>query len=63
MHDAVRAAADHAIIERRMTARPDHEQIGLEIAREVDDVAHRMTGNDMRLERRPVTPPPCCATD
>jgi len=51
MHDTVRATAHHAIVERRMTARPDHEQIGLEITGEVDNVADRMTGDDVGLER------------
>src|SRR5262249_13502950 len=51
VHDAVRAAAHHAVVERRVTARPHHEQVGLPIAGEVDNVAHRMTGDDMGLER------------
>ena len=63
MHDAVGAAANHAVIERGVTAGADHEQIGLEIAREIDDVAHGMPGDDVGLELDLSTPRPCCVLD
>jgi hypothetical protein len=44
MHDAVGAAADHTLIERRMAAGANHQQIDFEVARKVDDVAHRVAG-------------------
>src|SRR5437660_9946658 len=51
MHDAVGAAANHAIVERGVAARADDEQVGLEIAREIDDVENGMPDKDVGLER------------
>lgn len=50
MHDAVCSTAHHAVIERRMTAGADHEQIGFEITRKIDDVPHRMAGDHVSFQ-------------
>ena len=41
LHDAVGAAADHALVQCRMACRPDDEEIDLELGRVSDDGAHR----------------------
>jgi hypothetical protein len=47
LDDAVRPAADHAFVNRRMARRADDEQIGLDLGRQSDDVANRVSGQDM----------------
>jgi hypothetical protein len=47
MNDSIGAAANNAIIKSRMTAGPDHQQVSLEITRDVDNVPHGMTGDDV----------------
>ena len=49
MYDPICPAANHAVIQRRMTTGAYHKQISFEITRNVDDVPHRMTGDDMRF--------------
>jgi hypothetical protein len=41
LHDAIRPTANHSFVQRRMACRPDNEQLNLEIACKLDNVAHR----------------------
>ena len=50
MHDAVRAAPDHALVQGRMSSCTDDEQIHIEIGGKLDDVAHRMPRHDMGVQ-------------
>src|SRR5262245_42500849 len=50
LHDAVGAAADHALVQCRMAFRADDEQIDLELGREPNDVAHGMARDDVRVK-------------
>src|SRR5262245_63098796 len=50
LHNAVGAAADHALVQCRMAFRPDDEQIDLELGREPNDVAHGMARDDVSVK-------------
>ena len=50
MQDFLRSAADHAVIEGGMAARADNDQVRLEIASELDDVAHGVSGQKMSAQ-------------
>src|SRR5262245_58212745 len=50
LHDAVGPAADHALVQCRMTFRADNEQIDLELGREPNDVAHGMARDDVSVK-------------
>ena len=42
LHDPIRTATKHSLVQRRVPRCPDDEQINLELGRKPDDVAHRM---------------------
>src|SRR5262249_32050100 len=50
LHDAVGAAADHAVVQRRMAGGADDEEIDLELGRVSDDGAHRVSRDDVGLQ-------------
>src|SRR5438874_13502852 len=53
--DAVGSAADHALVQRGMSGGADDEQVGLDLARKLDDGAHGMSGKEMDLKAQPLT--------
>ena len=50
VHDVVRAAPDHALVQCRMASCTYDEQIHVEIGGKLDDVAHRMPRHDMGMQ-------------
>ena len=50
LHDAIGAAADHALVQCRMTFLPDDEQIDIELGRQPNDVAHGMARDDVGVK-------------
>ncbi len=50
VNQSIGPAAEHPLIEMRMTGGADHQQIGLEVAGKANDVAHRMPGQEMNAQ-------------
>src|ERR1700730_9234564 len=50
LHDAIRTAPDHSLVQCRMACRPNDEQIYIEIGGKLNDVAHRMPRHDMGMQ-------------
>jgi hypothetical protein len=50
LHNAIRAAPNHPLVQCRMACRPNDEQIHVEIGGKFDDVAHRMPRHDMGMQ-------------
>jgi hypothetical protein len=50
VEDSLGAASNHTIIEVRVPAGADDDQIGLKIARKLDNAANRVSGDNVGLE-------------
>jgi hypothetical protein len=50
LHDTIGAASDESFIYGGMAFRPDHQQVSPELRGKLDNVPHRMSGDDMGVQ-------------